>query len=88
MHSCISEESGEPRPVLGKAGIMRVLCRTQVGDVNTDHAAWGRAEDMGNMYRPSYSVDPHKPGAQTPSMRMPHGPGARRIRRCPACKGS
>ena len=55
----------EPRRVLWEAGIRRALCAAQVGDVNTDHAAWGRAEDMGSMWRPSYSVDPNKPGART-----------------------
>lgn len=64
----------EARPGLWKADIMRVLCRAQVGDVNTDHAAWGRAEDMGNMWRPSYSVDPNKPGARAPRCSKPHGP--------------
>ena len=35
---------------------------SQVGDVNADHSAWGRAEDM-TMPRPSYSVNPNNPGA-------------------------
>ena len=43
--------------------------------MNTDHAFWGRAEDMGGMYRPSYSVDPNKPGARAPGRSMHHGPG-------------
>ena len=63
---------------------MRVVWRAQVGDVNTDHAAWGRAEDMGSMWRPSYSVDPNKPGARALWSSKPHGPGARRIRSRPA----
>ena len=64
----------EPRPAFWEAGIMGVLCRTQVGDVNTDHAAWGRAEDMGNMWRPSYSVNPNKPGARALGRSKPHIP--------------
>jgi len=42
----------------------------QVGDVNADHSAWGRAEDM-TMARPSYSVDPGKPGAPPPRRPAP-----------------
>ena len=35
----------------------------QVGDGETDHASWGRPEDLGDMWRPSYKIDTSSPGS-------------------------
>merc|ERR1719197_629679 len=34
----------------------------QVGDGESDHSYWGRAEEM-KMHRPSYKITPNKPGS-------------------------
>lgn len=62
-HSFLSSAvpAGEPTDVVRGAADAARPC-SQVGDVNADHSAWGRAEDM-TMPRPSYSVDPNNPGA-------------------------
>lgn len=39
-----------------------MLTWRQVGDPGTDHAVWGRAEDM-TMPRPSFDVDQNNPGS-------------------------
>jgi len=35
----------------------------QVGHGNTDHASWGRPQDLGGMWRPSYKIDTSNPGS-------------------------
>jgi hypothetical protein len=35
----------------------------QVGHGDTDHASWGRPQDLGDMWCPSYKIDTSNPGS-------------------------